>query len=189
MRLSPGQFPPALSTKDFLGQKVDLQQHRGHRVLLSFFRYASCPVCNLRVRSLIVAHERLTSQGLSVIAVFQSPSESIAEYVGKQDAPFPIVPDPEMELYKRFGVEIRWGGLLNGHSALAAFKGMGNGFAPGRIEGPINRTPADFLIDPDGRIAVAHYGKNIDDHLELDIIEDWLREGEEQKPRKAQAQR
>jgi hypothetical protein len=42
----------------------------------------------------------------------------------------------------------------------------------------VHRTPADFLIDADGRIAVAHYGRDIGDHLSLPYIERWLQTGE-----------
>ena len=32
-----------------------------------------------------------------------------------------------------------------------------------------------YLIDTEGRIAVAHYGAHIDDHIPLAIITQWLR--------------
>lgn len=174
MRLSVGTTAPTLSTTDFLGEAVDLAALRGNPVLLSFYRYASCPVCNFRMHSLIVAYPELAAQGLSIIAVFQSPPESITQYVGRQDAPFPIVPDPSMQLYRRYGVETRWSGLLSWPVIRTALKAFANGFLPGRIEGPVQRTPADFLIDAQGRIAVAHYGADIDDHIPLATIGQWL---------------
>ena len=174
MRLSAGDAAPALSATDFLGEPVDLVSLRGKPVLLSFYRYASCPVCNIRMHSLIVKYPELAAQGLSIVAVFQSSTESIAQYVGRQDAPFPIVPDPEMTLYRRFGVEARWGGLFSWVVIRSALKAFAKGFGPGRIEGPVQRTPADFLIDTQGRIAVAHYGAHIDDHIPLTTITQWL---------------
>jgi len=37
-------------------------------------------------------------------------------------------------------------------------------------DGNMNRIPADFLIDENGKIAIAYYGKNISDHLPLETI-------------------
>lgn len=174
MQLPVGSIPPALSTLDFLGDPVDLAALRGRPVLLSFYRYASCPVCNLRMHSIIQAYPEWAAQGLAVIAVFQSPTESIAQYVGRQDAPFPIVPDPGMALYRRFGVEAHWSGLLSPKGMLTALKAFRQGFLPGRVDGPFQRTPADFLIDTQGRIALAHYGSHIDDHVPMGTIAQWL---------------
>ena len=174
MRLSPGSNAPQLTTVDFLGTALDLEALRGKPVLLSFYRYASCPVCNLRVHSVIESYPAWAADGLAVVAVFQSSGESIRQHVGRQDAPFPIVPDPEMELYKRFGVETRWRGLLSWRVIKAALRAFAKGYLPGKVDGPFQRTPADFLIDADGRIALAHYGRDIDDHVPLDTVSGWL---------------
>lgn len=174
MRLAIDSIIPSFDAPDLFGQRVNLAELRGRPVLLSFYRYASCPVCNLRVHSIILSHPKWSAQGLVVVAVFQSPADSIKQYVGRQDAPFAIVPDPEMDLYRRFGVESRWSGLLSWRVMMAALSAFGKGFLPGRIEGPVQRTPADFLIDAQGRIALAHYGKDIDDHIPLETITQWL---------------
>ena len=175
MQLSPGTIAPSLITTDFLGEVVNLEALRGKPVLLSFYRYASCPVCNFRMHAIIESFPQWSQQGLAVVAVFQSPKESIAQYVGRQDAPFPIVADPDMALYRRFGVESRWLGLLSLSVTATALRAFAKGFLPGKVDGPFHRTPADFLIDAQGSIAMAHYGRDIDDHIPLDTIAQWLR--------------
>lgn len=174
MRLKPGQSAPVIVASDVLGRPVDLGALRGRRVMLSFYRYASCPVCNLRMHELIVAHPRLAELGLDLVAVFQSPPATIGEYVGRQNAPFPILADPAMDLYRKYGVEAGWSGFMSWRVIRRALAAMRQGFRPGRIDGPFHRTPADFVIDADGRIALAHYGRDIDDHLPLPVIEQWL---------------
>jgi len=174
VRLRPGTEVPVLSTIDFLGEPVDLAALRGRPVMLSFYRYASCPVCNLRMHQLIAAHDHLDELGIALVAVFQSSPAQITEHVGRQDAPFPIVADPSMELYRRFGVEARWRGLFTWAVIKTALRAFRHGYLPGRIDGPVQRTPADFLIDADGTIAVAHYGRDINDHIPLVDIETWL---------------
>lgn len=174
MRLLPGAQAPELRGLDFLGQPQDLAGLRGQPVLLSFYRYASCPLCNLRMRELILAHPRLQARGLVVLAVFQSPAASIAQYVGRQDAPFALLPDPQLQLYRRWGVESRWSALLSPVAWGRALRALAAGHGLGRIEGPVDRCPADFLIDAEGRIARAYYGRDIADHLPLAEIEAWL---------------
>lgn len=51
-----------------------------------------------------------------------------------------------------------------------ALKAMRKGFLPGRMDGHVTLVPADFLIGPDGRILIAYYGKDIADHLSIEII-------------------
>ena len=51
-----------------------------------------------------------------------------------------------------------------------ALQAMGKGFLPGRMEGSITLVPADFLIGPDGTILLAYYGRDISDHLPVEII-------------------
>jgi peroxiredoxin Q/BCP len=175
MRCEPGVPAPPMETQDFLGAPVSLSGLLGQPVMLSFYRYASCPVCNLRVQHLISEHAQLQSMGLAMVGVFQSPVESIREHVGRQDVPFPIVADPEMEFYRSYGVEARWGALLGMGVTKAALRAFRRGFLPGRVDGPFTRIPADFLIGPDGNIAASYYGRDINDHLPVEEVRGWLR--------------
>jgi len=90
MRLQAGQPAPDFLRPDIGGKTIRLGDYRGRYLLLSFYRYASCPFCNLRVHEL--------------------------------------------------------------------------------LQRSITLVPADFLIGPDGRILVAYYGKDISDHLPIEII-------------------
>lgn len=46
--------------------------------------------------------------------------------------------------------------------------------APDFTTQDVTGVPADFLITPDGTIDTAYYGKDIGDHLDMAIIEQWL---------------
>src|SRR4051794_12885123 len=93
-RIEPGTSMPAFQLEDVFGNAVVSDQYAGSPLLLSFFRNGACALCNLRVHELIERYPAYRRQGLAVLAVFESPRESILQYVGKQDAPFPIVADP-----------------------------------------------------------------------------------------------
>lgn len=175
MKLSPATPAPAFSLPDLNGEPVDLERFRGRKLLLSFYRYASCPFCNLRVHELTQRAPNWQARGLDLVAVFQSPRESILEHAGGEARPFPILPDPARELYRRYGVEGSWGGFLKGGLQLGKLaSALKEGYMPGRMEGEINMVPADFLIDERGRIALAYYGRDISDHLDIAAIEDFL---------------
>jgi len=173
-RLDENQPAIGFSLTDYRGRKITLSNYQGKKVLLSFFRAASCPFCNLRVHQLIKHYEELKEHNIELIALFASSGEEILEYAGKQDAPFPIIPDPNLELYKKYGVE---------QSRPAMFKTMMRPVKMMRMmfsgffnikslkEEPI--VPADFLIDERQRIYRAYYGKDFGDHIPLDTILTW----------------
>jgi len=177
MRLKLGYKAPDFEATDVNGREVTLKEFSGSKVMLSFYRYASCPLCNLRVHQLSGLSEIYSSKGLSMIAVFQSPAKSMKKYLGKQELPaFPLICDPERELYKKYKVETSFQGLIKSMvTRLGHFtKAMGKGYFPGKVEGPLSAIPADFLIGEDGIVEYTYYGRDIGDHLPLEKLDVWL---------------
>ena len=175
MKIKTGQPVKDFRTEDLLGNTVALQDFKGKRLMLSFYRYAACPLCNLRVHHLIQHHASFVERNLHLVAVFQSPKESILKYVGKQSIPFPVIADPERLLYQLYGVESSWSGFIKGSLRLASVSSaLMKGFLPGKMEGIKSMVPADFLIGPDLSVQVAYYGSDIGDHLPIEKIKEWL---------------
>lgn len=172
-RLKPGEIAPAFQTRDWQNNPIEPFGTHPGLTLLSFFRYASCPLCNLRVRELITKHEEFVENGTRILAIFQSPAERIAHYVGTQSPPFPLIPDPDLTLYRLYGVESSWRGFAHAWTLgiSQVFKAVvANGFLPGTMENDIHRVPADFLITPAGNLIDVYYGRDIGDHMSLDQI-------------------
>jgi thioredoxin-dependent peroxiredoxin len=148
---------------------VRLADYAGRVLLLSFLRYASCPMCNLRVRELRSAYPALRARGVEVAVVFHSPARSILRHAGRHDPPFPLIADPDRRLYAAYGVERSWPRLAMSvvlpPFLLAAAKASALGYWGGRVDGEWARLPADFLIGSGGRVLVAHYGAHLGDHL------------------------
>ncbi|XMB87100.1 peroxiredoxin family protein [Mycoplasmatota bacterium WC44] len=177
MRLKKGQVAPNFLVKDYYGNDVSIDALKGQKVLLSFYRYASCPLCNLRIHNIINKMDYFRERNLNVIAVFQSPLESMKQYVGNQEVPFPLISDPEWKLYKKYGVQTSFMGLIK-----AVFKRMGElkkagkkGFKIGKSDGKMTTIPADFLINEQGQIEVDYYGADIGDHLPFERIMEWIK--------------
>lgn len=175
MRLTVGTPAPDFSVTDLYGQVRTLSDYRGRKLHLSFYRYASCPFCNLRVHEMRQKSAAWQQQGLDLMAVFQSPVESIQEYaVGKVEE-FPVIPDPARMLYKAYGAETSWLAFARSATRLKdVASATAKGFLPGKMEGEINQVPAEFLIDESGIIRTAFYGKDIGDHLDISVIERFL---------------
>ena len=177
MKLKNGHQAIDFQVKDIYGTPISLADFSGKKLMISFYRYASCPLCNLRVHELIQHFPAFNSNGLSMLAFFQSPAERIRKYVGKQDAPFPIIADPNHEIYQRYGVTPSWLGF---GKAIAfklpmAFQAVfEKGFLPGRMDGDKAMIPADFLITPEQTIHRAFYGSDIGDHLPIKEIQSFL---------------
>ncbi|MFQ6605164.1 MAG: peroxiredoxin-like family protein [Fidelibacterota bacterium] len=172
MKIRRGDPVPTFVMTDTSGEKIDSRDLRGRRWLISFYRYAGCPLCNLRIHTLSEQAPRWQETGFRLLAVFESDRESIQKRVGREQRPFPLIPDPGRDVYRQFGVESSWLKFIRG--AIPVLQGMAKGFLPGKMEGDIAIVPADFLIDEQGIIAVAYYGRHIGDHLPLETIERFI---------------
>ena len=175
MKIKTGQPAKDFKAEDLLGNTVALQDFKGKRLMLSFYRYAACPFCNLRVHRLIQQHASLVERGLRLVAVFKSPRDSILKYAGKQNAPFPTIADPKRILYRLYGIDSSWTGFIRGALRMSSVtSALMKGFWPGKMEGIKSKVPADFLISPDLTVEVAYYGSDIGDHLPIEKIYQWL---------------
>lgn len=172
---SHGDAAPDFGAVSLDGQQLALRDFRDRKLLLAFFRYGACPLCNLRMVFLIYAYPRWQEQGLDVVAVFESPAERLLETVAQQSIPFPVIPDPDRNLYRLYGVVPSWFGYIVGAFRFRAFRdAFQRGFPPGKGDGAIAQLPAEFLIGPDLIIERAYYGQDIGDHLPLEEIDAWL---------------
>ena len=179
MTLTAGSPAPEFDAVDLFDQPVTLTSYRGRPVLLSFFRNAACALCNLRVRQLIQRFPALQAQGLEVVVVFESSADALRQYVGRQDAPFPIVADPTAALYDLYQVESSEEKVATTMAMAATAAVIGeaadNGFelVP-EADANFLRMPADFFIDRDGTIRKAHYADFVWDHLPFETVEALL---------------
>jgi peroxiredoxin len=183
MKLQTGEAAPHIEREDIFGERIDLRTYEGKPVLLTFLRNGGCALCNLRIHQLIEHYPELHAHGLEILAVFESPVESVKHYVtSRQDVPFPLIADPTASLYDLYGVEV------SEEKTQASMARAGTpeiqqmiqdaaalGYELVHEEGSnFQRIPADFLIGPDQRIQMAFYSDLIGDHLSLAEIEKTL---------------
>lgn len=172
MRLRVGQAAKDFTTHDIQGRPVRLSNYAGQHILLTFVRYAGCAFCGLRIFYLTSRYAALQAQGLAIIAVTESTLEAVQTQKVLMDAPFPIIVDPQREFFHLYGIQTSVWGLIRGEiqhvreNIQARQQGL-----YGKITGNVFRMPADFLIAPNGRILIAHYGKDLGDYLPFVEIE------------------
>jgi peroxiredoxin len=180
MRLEPRQAAPTFSAQTVQGDTVTLEQFAGKPLVVKFHRYAACPMCNLHLHDFARRFAELHERGLEAVAFFHSPVEEIRAHAGRRRYPFALAADPQLRIYRKYGVETSWARLLL--SALLPnfyadrFRAMRHGFWGGMPPLQIAKMPADFLVGPDGRIIHAHYGRTIGDHLPYALVENALGE-------------
>jgi peroxiredoxin len=164
---------PAFEAETYDGKAFSLESYRGAKLWLSFYRFASCPLCNYRIQELIARYDEFTKAGIRLVGVMQSPAENIAKYTVKQEQPFPLIADPERELYDLFGVTPSFWAMFRLRNFSTMFRSFKSGNRPGAIDGKATMVPADFLIDPEGVIWEAYYGAALSDHLSFERVTDF----------------
>ncbi len=175
MRLKQGQIVPNFETLDIHGNKINLHKLSNQKVLLTFFRYSECALCNLRISELQKESKKLKELNIRLIAVFQSSNKSLTQSIyNKHLFDFIIISDSKLKLYNLFQVKPSWVKLIRTASwkgIKSVIKAYKNGFKPGgKIEGKFHQIPADFLINRERIIEIAHYGNSIIDHIPIKKI-------------------
>lgn len=172
MRRTPGEKVTNIILPALDGGMFKLDSIKGRRFMLSFLRFASCPFCNLRMHELAKRFNEF-GEGFTIVAIFDSSLENLQKHAEKHQAPFPILADEKNIFYQAFGIE---------HSVVGMFKGMltrmpsllramlVKGYLPLVIKGSLTTMPADFLVDENGVIQTAYYGKDEGDHLPFERV-------------------
>lgn len=175
MNLTKGQKAPNFKTNDIWGNEIDLSKSDNQTTLLTFFRYAECALCNLRVSEIMRNKEELTKKNIRLITIFESPVDSLKSNIAdRHQFGFTIIADQERKLYDLYQVKPSWLKLMQTMTwkgIRSALKASKMGFAlGGKVEGSFNQIPADFLINKNGIIEIAHYGDSVIDHIPLSEV-------------------
>jgi thioredoxin-dependent peroxiredoxin len=166
---------PEFELKSAQGESISISKYKGKNILLAFFRFAGCPVCNFRMHSLMENYAKMQQQNIEIIAVFESGNEVLATYIKDATIPFAVIGNHELSLYKKYGVQKSILKMMNTMFKKEPKQQMKQGeimFNEKKYkqDGSMTRMPADFLIDSKGIIQIAHYGKFIGDHIPLNVI-------------------
>ncbi len=145
---------------------------------LQFRQFASCPICNLHLRTFVTRYAELQAVGVHEIVVFHSTVEQMRPHQGA--LPFSAIADPERILYAEFGVGRSLLAVLHPRAWVAPLQPEASRVRQRerrarRIRGSAGDNdelglPADFLIGPDAVVRHAHYGRHASDHWSLEQV-------------------
>ncbi|MDN5203659.1 redoxin family protein [Fulvivirgaceae bacterium BMA10] len=173
MKLQTGTSLPAFSTIDVYGNTISSEKLRGKKILISFFRGASCPFCNLHIRDIL--RSNLNTDDLTMVFFFTSSQEEILQHTNNSKTNFRLIADPNLKYYNLFGIEKSRAGMFKAMFRIKRFiRIFSEGLFSMRSMMDIPTVPADFLINEQGNIERVYYGKDYGDHLPIDEIRRWV---------------
>jgi thioredoxin-dependent peroxiredoxin len=168
---------PSFELKDIYDRTINLQDYKGKKVFLAFFRHAGCPYCNLRVHMLSKKADELKAKNMEMIFFFQSPQRLLlASSFHQGVSPVPLIADPEAIWYQTYGIE---NSVLK--SAVSHLTTILQTSIKAKMKGlpvhtmaaneSITTMPAEFLIDEKSIIRRVHYANGLNDRMSMEHIE------------------
>lgn len=177
------QMAPDFCLPQLRGPDVRLSGERGHKVWLIFNRQATCGFCNPRHETLLPHAGALREGGVRVLSVWASELASLWNGIGQQafPEPFSLLADPHRLVYARYGVKKQFGAGLDARN-LAQLPLVARGLElvgarAFQLDGEGSRLPAEFLINAQGKIEVAHYNRYATDWLSTEQVLAWAKAG------------
>jgi len=157
MKVGVGDSAPGFSMGSVNKGKIELSSYSGESLVLVFGRYFGCPVCQDDFDALI---ELSGKTDVPIIYFTQSLEGSARKYIEGYEVDFPVIPVPKSDgykIYKDYGV-----GMMGIGTMLGILRRAGEAKKKGKIhgdyEGRETQSPADFVIDSDGKITRANRG-------------------------------
>lgn len=170
--LKVGVKAPDFTLVSAFGKKITLSsQYKKGPVVLTFYRGAWCPYCNIELRALKLSNPHFKKYNAVVIAVTpQQPDKSLAQ-VKKSGFPFEILSDLDSNVMKQYNLYFELSPALD-----KVYKKLGldiekfNG--KGRTVLPV---PGTFVIDTKGIIRASFSDLDYKKRMEPKVIVEALK--------------
>ena len=162
-----GDQAPNFSLPNTRGENITLNSYlQKGPLVISFYRGAWCPYCNLELKALDDAIERIRSSGAELVAISPNTLEKSAQFASENPFKFDLLCDVGNEVARRFGLVFELAEELR-----PIYKQFGidipahNGDE--RYEIPI---PATYIVHTDGSIVHAFVEADYTKRMEPDEI-------------------
>ena len=169
-KLSAGDPAPNIRLPSIDGTTFDMNEMKGKKVILTFFRFSSCPLCNMRIRRITQRWNEFSDDAV-MVGVFDAGVGELKKRMKKHDVPFTLVADESYDEFEANGVKKSFGKFMWGaaKSPLTLLQATLRGYVPLTMSiSKLSTIPVDILIDEDGKVVEAHYCKDTADHLPLE---------------------
>ena len=170
--LGVGDNAPKFEFEDQDGKKYLFPDgFKGKWLALFFLRHLGCPLCMEKLNALKGNFKQYRDSGIDLCVVVQSTPRRVTEYARDKGIPFHLIADHDKVFYDLYGVKRGGiGAFLAPSVMLASVRSTLKGNFHGKFEGDELQKPAAFLVDTQGKIVFADYGKNIADIVGEDEI-------------------
>ena len=178
-RISVGEkFPNFKVSTQFENDTTIEKIANGKPLMLVVLRYIGCPSCRFDVQMIHENYDAFVKKGVTVAVVMQSTPDSIRKSLADEPIAFPIVCDPDYNIYNTLEIKPAedMKGLMGDEKAMAKFMEKRPqiekyGFKHGEYEGIEEQLPAFFYLDADLTVKEAHYATAIGD---MPTVEEML---------------
>ncbi len=85
------------------GKKVTLDQYQGKVLFLNVWA-TWCPPCRAEMPTMSKLYERLSKDGLSMVAISNEDAQTVRQFMSERHYPFTVLLDPNDILGRRFGI-------------------------------------------------------------------------------------
>lgn len=143
--LQEGDAAPDFEMKDAAGKTWSTASLKGRKAILYFYPADDTPGCTVESCDFRDSSEDLRAAGYTVLGVSPQGAESHQRFTDKYSLNFPLLIDEDLAATRAFG----------------AYKDLGD-----YNDIPIRVQRSTFVIDEEGRIAVAEYGVKAAGHVE-----------------------
>lgn len=179
IELSLNVKAPIFNEKDAFDRPINLEDYKGKKVFIAFFRHAGCPFCNLRVHYLQKKHQELKEKGLEMIFFFESTKRvMLTSSFHREVSPIPLIPNPDKSWYETYGIEQSKTKSKSSHltgfittTIKAGLKGLPMHMP--KSEESLSTMPAEFLLDENLIIRKLHYSQGLNDRMSIQHLYDF----------------
>ncbi|RAH16318.1 MAG: hypothetical protein CMB56_000875 [Methanobacteriota archaeon] len=171
-RLTTGADAPDIVLPAIDGSTFNMSDYKGKRVILTFFRFSTCPFCNIRINRIIKKWNEFPEDTV-MVGVFHAKIGELTKRMNKHNPPFTIVADETYEFFRKNSVmksflRFMWGAV---RSPITFMQATLKGYFPMTMSlSKLSIIPVDILIDENGKVFEAHYCKDTVDHLPIDRL-------------------
>ena len=156
------------------GRIFNLNETNGKKVLLTFYRIASCSLCNLRI-SQITKRWNEFGPNFQHVSIWHAPQDFLKKNMDKHNIPFIALADENYKYFSKYSVErsIRKTLLAFIYRLPSFILAIIKGFIPFQFKGYMDIVITDVLIDEKGKVVEVQYGRDIGHHFSFDKIKDF----------------
>jgi len=172
MKIEVGDTAPEFILPAIDGTNFDMSSTKGKKVIFTFFRFSTCPFCNIRINRIIKRWNEF-SDDVQMIGVFDAEIEELKKKMKKHNPPFTVVADSSYELFLKYGVQKSFFRFLFGalRSPITFLQATFKGYIPNTFSiKKMSTIPVDILIDEHGKVVKAHYCRDTVDHIPIEKL-------------------